>query len=301
MLQIAHDTLYAHPLPEGHRFPMAKYELIPEQLLHEGRITRAQLHQPEKVALEHALAVHDVRYVRRLLNLELERKEVRAIGFPLSRELVNRELTITQGTIDNVNYALENGAAMNVAGGTHHAYTDRGEGFCLLNDQAIAAKYLIDHTRVQRVLILDLDVHQGQGTAQIFEGYDPVFTFSMHGKDNYPLRKERSDWDIPLASGTEDDQYLSELQAVLAVLFDRARPDFVFYLSGVDVLASDKLGRLALSPAGCAERDRMVVEAVAAKGLPLQVSMGGGYSERLATIVDAHCETFKIVQDVYYS
>ena len=261
----------------------------------------SQFHQPTPVDIEHVLRVHEKTYVERLLALQLTRKEERATGFPLSQQLVDRELTITQGTIDNVAHALEYGAAMNVAGGTHHAYTNRGEGFCLLNDQAVAAQYLLNHTRVQRVLIIDLDVHQGQGTAQIFDGFAPVFTFSMHGKDNYPLRKEQSDWDIPLASGTTDDAYLQSLSNAMPKLFDQAQPDFVFYLSGVDVLASDKLGRLALTPEGCAERDRMVVESVNHKGLPLQVSMGGGYSESLAAIVDAHCRTFGLVRDIYYA
>jgi len=290
---------YEHPLPEGHRFPMAKYGLIPQQLLYEGSITDAHLIEPPPADDTVITWTHDPAYVRRLKALDITHKEERRIGFPVSQGLMEREWIITQGTILGAEHALQHGCALNVAGGTHHAYTDRGEGFCLLNDQAVTANYLLRTGRAKRPLIIDLDVHQGQGTAQIFAHEPRVFTFSMHGADNYPLHKERSDWDIALPTGTPDGPYLDQLAAALPQLLDRHRPDFLFYLAGVDPLATDKLGRLALTPQGLRTRDHLVLDAAWRAGLPLQISLGGGYSPRLADIVNAHCETFRLALGVW--
>jgi len=301
MIKIAYHPLYAHPLPEGHRFPMLKYELIPQQLLHEGVISSDYLFEPEPVDEEVVLLSHDLSYWAQLRDFTLPAREQRRIGFPLNAQLLERELRIAQGTIDGALFAKEHGLAFNVAGGTHHAGSNWGEGFCLLNDQAIAANYLLNRGLCSRILIIDLDVHQGNGTAQILENENRVFTFSMHGEKNFPFRKEVSDLDIGLDAGTGDDVYLSLLEHTLPGLYEKHQPDFVFYLSGVDVLSSDKLGQLAMSKAGCKERDKMVFEFCKVHGLPVQVSMGGGYSPLIKDIVEAHCNTFKIGLDLLSS
>ncbi|MCY1529901.1 Histone deacetylase domain protein [compost metagenome] len=213
---------------------------------------------------------------------------------------MERELRIAQGTIDGTGFARQYGIAFNVAGGTHHAGANWGEGFCLLNDQAIAANYMLVNNLASNILIIDLDVHQGNGTAQIFENEPRVFTFSMHGADNFPFRKEKSDYDIALKTGTGDEDFLSILASALALVLERHQPDFVFYLSGVDVLATDKLGKLALTKEGCAWRDRMVLESCKTRNLPVQVSMGGGYSADITTIVDAHCNTFRLARELFF-
>lgn len=293
MLKIAYHPLYAHPLPEGHRFPMLKYELIPEQLLYEGTILPENLFAPAPLNEANIITTHDKAYWTQLKYLTLPEKEQRRIGFPLNAQLVEREIRIAQGTIDGALYAQKYGMAFNVAGGTHHAGSNWGEGFCLLNDQAIAANYLLHNNLAQRILIVDLDVHQGNGTAQIFENEPRVFTFSMHGDKNFPFRKEKSDLDIALADQTTDETFLTKLNDALAIVFQKHQPDFVFYLAGVDVLATDKLGKLALSKAACKQRDVMVFETCIKHQIPVQVSMGGGYSEDIKIIVDAHCNTFR--------
>jgi acetoin utilization deacetylase AcuC-like enzyme len=300
MLKIAYAPIYAHPLPEGHRFPMLKYELIPGQLLHEGVISPENLFSPEPLEEEITLWTHDKQYWEQLRDLTLPAKEARRIGFPLSAQLVEREIRIARGTIDGCHFAFDYGIAFNVAGGTHHAGTNWGEGFCLLNDQAIAANYLLNKKLSSSILIIDLDVHQGNGTAQIFE-YEPrVFTFSMHGANNFPYRKERSDLDIPLADGASDAEYLDILYQTLPGLIKQHKPGFIFYLSGVDVLKTDKLGKLALSIEACRERDRFVLELCRANKIPVQVSMGGGYSADIRDIVEAHCNTYRLAADMYF-
>lgn len=300
MLKIAFDKKYAHSLPPKHRFPMIKYELIPEQLIYEGTVTEESFFVPKQLDEPTILRTHDAAYWQKLKTLQLTRKEERATGFPLSKDLVEREITIAQGTIDCAKYALKHGVAMNVAGGTHHAFTDRGEGFCLLNDIAIASNYLLDNKLVNKILVVDLDVHQGNGTAEIFENEDRVFTFSMHGAKNYPLRKEQSDLDIGLPDGTEDSLYLNRLQDTLPMLIDMVEPEFIFFQSGVDVLASDKLGRLNLTMQGCKQRDRIVFEQCKKNQIPVAVSMGGGYSESIAVIVEAHANTYRLAQDMFF-
>lgn len=300
MLKIAYHEIYQHPLPEGHRFPMEKYELIPKQLLHEGIVTEANFFAPEPTTEEDILRAHDIEYWTRMKNLELTPSEMRKVGFPLSAQLVEREMRIAQGTIDCALYALQYGVALNVAGGTHHAFTNKGEGFCLLNDIAIAANYLLDKTLAKQILVVDLDVHQGNGTAEIFKDENKVFTFSMHGEKNYPLRKEKSDLDIGLPDGTNDESYLKILRDTLPKLIDNLQPDFIFYLSGVDVLATDKLGRLGMSLQGCRERDRFVLESCKKHQIPMAVSMGGGYSPKISDIIEAHTNTFRLAQEIFF-
>ncbi len=300
MLKIAFDPIYAHPLPEGHRFPMLKYELIPAQLLHEGVIDAENIFSPKPISEEKILWTHDENYWQQLRDLTLPPKEQRRIGFPLSAQLVEREIRIAQGTIDGCHFAFENGIAFNVAGGTHHAGSNWGEGFCMLNDQAIAANYLLKKALAKSVLIVDLDVHQGNGTAEIFEHQPKVFTFSMHGANNFPYRKERSDLDIPLPDGMEDDAYLLLLKEALPKLIREVKPDFIFYLAGVDVLLTDKLGKLALSKEACQQRDLFVLNLCHKTKIPVQVSMGGGYSPNIKDIVDAHCNTYKTAMELYF-
>lgn len=300
MLKIAWSEIYAHHLPEGHRFPMEKYDLIPKQLLYEGVIKPENLFEPQPLDEETILLTHDADYWHRMKTLQLTPKEMRKIGFPLSAELVHREITICKGTIDCAHYALQYGIAMNVAGGTHHAYTNKGEGFCLLNDFAVAANYLLQKQLAKKILIIDLDVHQGNGTAEIFSGSTQVFCFSMHGQENYPLKKETSHLDIGLPTYTGDEVYLDTLAKTLPALIQEQQPDFAFYLSGVDVLATDKLGKLSLTMQGCKQRDTFVLEALHKHKIPVAVSMGGGYSPRVSHIVDAHCNTFKEALRIFF-
>ncbi|GAB3930719.1 histone deacetylase family protein [Mucilaginibacter myungsuensis] len=300
MLKIAYDPIYAHPLPEGHRFPMLKYELIPGQLLHEGVITQENLFSPDELDDETILLTHDATYYRELTELTLSPKEQRRIGFPLTAKLVKRERRIAKGTIDGCKFARQYGIAFNVAGGTHHAGTNWGEGFCMLNDQAVAANWLLKNEPELSILIVDLDVHQGNGTAQIFEHDSRGFTFSMHGANNFPYRKERSDLDIPLEDGTTGDKFLSILSETLSKLIAQQKPDFIFYLSGVDVLATDKLGKLSLTLDECKERDHIVFQQCFKNNIPVQVSMGGGYSPNIKDIVDAHCNTFRLANELYF-
>ena len=299
MLKIAYTEIYQHSLPEGHRFPMLKYELIPKQLLYEGIITTENLFEPTLCSEENILPTHDAEYWQRMKNLELTEREMRKVGFPLSAQLVEREITIMQGTIDCAMFALQYGCAMNVAGGTHHAFTNKGEGFCLLNDMAIAANYLLKNKLAERILIVDLDVHQGNGTAQIFQNNKNVFTLSMHGKNNYPFHKEISDLDIELLDGINDDDYLALLDKNLPDVIKKHQPDFIFYLCGVDILSTDKFGKLNVTTEGCKQRDIFVFEQCKANNIPVACAMGGGYSPKIADIVNAHSNTFKAAINLF--
>ena len=299
MPRLAASDHYTLTLPAGHRFPIAKYALIREQLLWQGIAEPADFYEPGLCAAEDVLRVHTPDYWHRVRNLQLTPREVRNLGLPQSPQLVRRSLSSSAGTLHSALNALRDGIGLNLAGGTHHAFADRGEGFCVLNDQAIAATHLLTHGLARQILMVDLDVHQGDGTAAIFRNEPRVFTFSMHAGANYPLRKEQSDLDIPLTLGTDDAEYLARLSATLGPLVDRVQPDFIFYQAGVDVLATDKLGKLALTPAGCRQRDELVLGLCHARNLPVAVSMGGGYSERLADIVDAHCNTFRVAFELW--
>lgn len=299
MLSIAYHPIYQLPLPEGHRFPMEKYDLLPKQLLHQGTCNQADFFEPTAIDLHSIEQVHCADYLQRLIKLQLDRKEVRKIGFPLSQQLIDREIIIAGGTVEGAKRALKTGIAMNIAGGTHHAFSNRGEAFCLLNDQAIAAQYLLDHQLSKKILIVDLDVHQGNGTAEIFKDNPAVFTFSMHGAKNYPFQKEVSDLDLPLADGMEDEAYLTLLKNTFPQLLDQVQPDFVFYLCGVDIVATDKLGRLGMSVGGCKARDAYVLTTLKEREIPVQCSMGGGYSKDIKIILEAHTNTFRIAQELY--
>lgn len=292
-LYIAYDPVYCHPLPEGHRFPMQKYELIPEQLLFEGFIGNEHLHRPAVCPDDIVCLTHTPGYLAKLKEQTLSAKEQRQLGFPQSPGLTHRELVIVQGTINCALHALQHGVALNVAGGTHHAFADHGEGFCLLNDFAVAANYLLHRRLARKILIIDLDVHQGNGSAAIFRHNPAVFTFSMHGRHNYPFQKEISSCDVPLEDGCDDHTYLRLLRDNLLQILDSFQPDCCFYLSGVDILSTDKFGKLKVSAGGCAERDRFVFQELKKRRLPVAVAMGGGYSPQLRDIVHAHCQTFR--------
>jgi acetoin utilization deacetylase AcuC-like enzyme len=300
VLKIAYDPIYAHPLPEGHRFPMIKYELIPGQLLHEGTISEENLFSPEPCPDEYVLWTHTEEYLRKLKQQKLSESEQRKIGFPQSPQLTLRELVIAQGTIDCCHYAMDNGIALNVAGGTHHAYADRGEGFCLLNDFAVAANYLLHKKLTKKVLVIDLDVHQGNGTAKIFEHQPAVFTFSMHGAHNYPFHKEKSDLDVALPEGINEKTYLNLVEENVTALIETFKTDFAFYLSGVDILDTDRYGKLKISLAGCKHRDEIVFRQLKKDHVPCTVAMGGGYSSDIKIIVEAHCNTFRTAKDIYH-
>jgi acetoin utilization deacetylase AcuC-like enzyme len=300
MLKIAFDPIYKHSLKIGHRFPMEKYELLPEQLLKKNICSIDNFFLPSAIDERHLLSTHDEVYYNNLINLTLSKLDARKIGFPLSDSLIERERVIAQGTIQNTHFAQQHGISMNIAGGTHHAFRDRPGAFCMLNDQAIAANYLINNNLSNKVMIVDLDVHQGDGTASIFENKDFVFTISFHGQKNYPFKKQNSDFDLPLEDNTGDRVYLNALKYHLPRLIDLFEPDFIFYLSGVDVLKTDKLGRLGLTMAGCKERDRFVLKFCKDQKIPVQVSMGGGYSMHLKDIIDAHSNTFELAQELFF-
>lgn len=299
MLKVAYNDIFVQPLPPGHRFPMQKYELLPQQLLLEGTLEEENFFSPEKIKSELVTAVHTPEYFHDLVHLKVDRKGQRTSGFPHNERLIQRELYIMEATRKCAEYALQEKVAMNISGGTHHAYSNRGEGFCLLNDQAIAAQWLLNQNLAQKILILDLDVHQGNGTAEIFQNNNKVFTFSLHGENNYPLKKEKSDLDIGLKDGTEDKEYLYALEKGLAQVFQQFTPDFLFFQSGVDILATDKLGRLAVSEEGCKKRDERIFHLAKETHLPLVVSMGGGYSEEIKHIIEAHANTFRVAQEYF--
>lgn len=300
MLQIAFHPAYNHPVPEGHRFPMLKYDLIAEQLVYEGTITESNLFTPDTISPEDLLRSHDEVYVHKLKTLSLTPSEIRKTGFALTNELVYREEVIMQGTIDAALHALKDGIGMNIAGGTHHAYKEHGEGFCLYNDIILAADYLLAHKHAKQILVVDLDVHQGNGTAKMAENNAAIFTFSMHGASNYPAHKEQSDLDIALPDKTADATYLKLLEENLSRLIDTLKPDHIFFQSGVDVLATDKLGKLALTREGCKTRDKMVLNFCKQNKIPVTISLGGGYSENIIDIVEAHCNTFRLAQELYF-
>lgn len=300
MLKIAYHPIYKHPLPEGHRFPMEKYDLLPQQLLYEGTCVEENFFEPEIPNNKYFFNVHEPEYFFDLLNITLNQRAARKIGFPLSEVLIEREMIIADGTIKASEFALQNGIAMNIAGGTHHAFSNRGEAFCMLNDQAIGAKYLQNTGLVDKILIVDLDVHQGNGTAEIFQNDNTVFTFSMHGKSNYPFQKETSDLDIALENDTKDDEYLAILKETLPKLINQEKPDFIYYLCGVDILETDKLGKLSITVAGCAARDRFVLQSCFDLKIPVMCSMGGGYSKDINIIVNAHANTFRLAQEMYF-
>ena len=300
MLKVAFDPRYVLDLPPGHRFPMEKYDLLPRQLIHEGTLSDDNFFEPGNLNDEDALAAHNDVYLDKLYGLRLNRQEERATGFRQTESLVEREKLIMEGTRACAELALLNGAAMNIAGGTHHAFSDKGEGFCLMNDQAIAARWLLREKKAGKILVIDLDVHQGNGTAEIFQNDLRVFTFSMHGRNNYPLKKELSDLDVELDDGIRDKDYLYQLESSLDRITEQLEPDFIFYQCGVDVLDSDQLGRLNISMNGCKRRDEVVFEFVNSLKVPVVCSMGGGYSKDIKVIIEAHANTFRSAQQILF-
>ena len=300
MLKISFDQKYIYPLEENHRFPMIKYELIPEQLIRENTCCDDNFFSPNQILDKDVLLTHEASYFQKLVSQNLSKSELRPIGFPMSKDLVEREKIISQGTIDCALFSLENNISMNIAGGTHHAFYNRGEAFCMLNDQAIAANYLIKNKFCKKILIVDLDVHQGNGTASIFQNNDDVFTLSFHGKNNYPFKKEKSNLDVEFDNGVTDTFYLNKLKYELPKIIEDFQPEFIFYLSGVDVLENDRLGKLSLSLEGCKERDRFVLNLCKQNKIPVQISMGGGYSFELKNIIEAHSNTFRLAQEIFF-
>ena len=301
MLKIAYSEVFRYAVPEKHRFPMQKYTLIPERLLAEGTIGPDNLFAPEKLTENEILTTHTAEYWHKLKTQTLSAREARAIGFEMSPALVERGRYIAHGTYECALYAQLHGVAMNIAGGTHHAFADHGEGFCVFNDVCIASNLLLLRGQAKRVLVVDLDVHQGNGNASIMAGEPRVFVFSMHGAKNYPFRKERSDLDIELDNGAGDQEYLQALAKHLPRLIAEFAPDLIFYQSAVDVLATDKLGKLALTRAGCKARDAYVLAQARAHRIPVAIVMGGGYSEDIEDVVEAHCNTFRLAQQMFFS
>ena len=300
MLKIAHDIIYRHPLDKNHRFPMEKYDLIPIKLIKEKTCSPNNFFIPKNLSDQNVLTTHQKDYYEKLCSLSLSKKEIRPIGFPMSRELITREKKIAQGTIECSDFSINNGISMNIAGGTHHAFYDKGEGFCMLNDQAIAANYLLNNSFIKKILIIDLDVHQGNGTASNYKNNPNVFTLSFHGQKNYPFRKENSDLDFGFDDFTNDAFYLKKLKEIIPRVIDNFQPDFIYYLAGVDVLKNDKLGRLSLTIKGCLERDRFILNNCKKNNIPVQVSMGGGYSFNIEEIIEAHSNTFRLAQEIYF-
>jgi acetoin utilization deacetylase AcuC-like enzyme len=279
-----------------HSYPMDKYRLVPERLLTEAVLSPADFLEPEAATLDDVLRVHTPEYVHAFVNGALERKAMLRIGLPWSPELVRRAFAVIGGTIGAARLALHEGVAVNLAGGTHHAFADHGEGYCIFNDLVVTLRRLRADGAARRFLVIDLDVHQGNGTAVLCQADSEVFTFSMHGENNYPARKERSSWDVALVDGVTDEQYLDLLAQALPRILEQFSPDLVFYQAGVDVLAGDRFGKLNLSMAGVGERDRLVCEFAHRAGLPLVITLGGGYARDMHRIVEAHCQTVQVAK-----
>jgi acetoin utilization deacetylase AcuC-like enzyme len=285
---------YAIPLPEGHRFPIAKYTMLRDRVVAEGLVAPEHMHEPARVSAELLRLVHTGDYIARLTEGALTEAEQRRIGFPWSPALVERSYRAVGGTCEAAHAALSSRVAINLAGGTHHAFPDHGEGFCVFNDVAVAIRMLQRAGRIARAAIVDLDVHQGNGTHAIFAGDASVFTFSMHGGRNYPFAKVPGTLDVELADGTGDDEYLDRLAEALPGVIARAEPDLVIYLAGADPHEGDRLGRLRLTFDGLARRDAMVLHACREVGIPVAVTIAGGYGVDIATTVEAHVGTARV-------
>ncbi len=286
------------PLPEGHVFPMEKYAELRRALLEEGVLGTDEVSPAPLAQVEQLELVHDASYIEAMLSGRLEPERIRRLGFPWSEELCRRSLASVGGTLAAARSALEFGAGGNLAGGTHHAHRDFGAGYCVFNDIAVAARTLQAEGAVRRVLVFDVDVHQGDGTAAIFEGDDQVFTLSIHGAKNFPARKMQSDLDLSLADGTEDATYLAMLDRALEECFSRFRPDLVFYQGGVDCLANDRFGRMAVTLDGLRERDQRALSAFRERDLPFVLTLGGGYSRPIGDTVEAHLNTYRIAKAI---
>ena len=292
------DT-YEVPLPPGHRFPLPKYRLLRERLVAEGVLSAHELEESGLIDRPSLLLVHTPEYLDAVFSGTLCAADQRTLGFSWTEALVRRSRASVFGTVAAARAALRDGMAGNLAGGTHHAYPDRGTGFCVFNDIAVAARTLQREGLIDRALVVDLDVHQGDGTAAIFAGDESVFTFSMHGAKNFPFRKQRSSLDVELPDGCQDPEYLGALERHLPAALQSARADIVFFLAGVDPLEHDQLGRLKLSRAGLGRRDRMVASAARERGLPLVLTLGGGYARPIGLSVEAHLGTWREARGVF--
>ena len=288
---------YAIALPEGHRFPIAKYARLRDAVLAAGVVHAEHLHDPARVSLEDVRRVHDADYIDRLVRGTMPSADQRRLGFPWSEGLVERSFRACGGTLEAAEHALRDGIAMNLAGGTHHAFASHGEGFCVLNDVAIAVRALRARGLAERAAVVDLDVHQGNGTHAIFAGDDATFTFSMHGGRNYPFRKVPGRLDIELDDGTGDTEYLERLAGALPGVLAAARADIVFYLAGADPHEGDTLGRLKLSFDGLMRRDALVLESARAVGVPVAIAIAGGYGREIDDTVRVHLNTARIARD----
>jgi acetoin utilization deacetylase AcuC-like enzyme len=297
-MQVFYTPRYYAEIGAGHVFPIRKFELVRERLLAEGTLQPAEIIEPSPAPLEDVLLVHTEDYVSRLCNGQLTTKEMRRLGLPWSESLVRRSFYAAGGTLAATHAALAEGYSSNLAGGTHHSFADRGEGFCVLNDVAIAIRAMRARHRLRRAAIVDCDVHQGNGTATIFAGDTETFTFSMHGANNYPLFKALSTLDIELPDGTQDAEYLNTLARHLPAVFAH-KPDIVFYLAGADPFAKDKLGRLALSIDGLRERDAYVLRACYEREVPVVTVMSGGYGKDINDTIEIHCNTIRMVKEVF--
>jgi acetoin utilization deacetylase AcuC-like enzyme len=299
-MRVFYTPRYYADIGEGHVFPIRKFELVRDRLLHDGTLRPADIFEPQPAPVADVLLVHTEDYITRLRAGSLTERELRRLGLPWSKALVRRSFLATGGTIAAARWALTAGVGSNLAGGTHHAFAERGEGFCVLNDVAVAIRVLRRDGLIKRAAIVDCDVHQGNGTATIFAGDETVFTFSMHGAKNYPLFKPLSTLDVELPDETADDDYLNILAGHLPRVFAHA-PDLIFYLGGADPFAGDKLGRLALSIAGLRARDEMVLSECRERGLPVVTVMSGGYAKDINDTVEIHCNTIRAVRHVFKS
>jgi len=288
---------YSFPLPEGHRFPIAKYALLRDRVIADGIVDHEHLHDPAAISRADLLLVHTADYVDRFTSGRLSPDEERRLGFPWSPALVERSYRAAGGTLEAATFATEHGIAMNLAGGTHHAFPSHGEGFCVFNDTAIAIRALQRDRRIRRALVVDLDVHQGNGTHAVFAGDESVFTFSMHGGKNYPFHKVAGCLDVELSDGTGDDAYLELLTRSLPDAIAASRADLVVYLAGADPHESDRLGRLALTFDGLARRDAIVLQQTREVGLPVVVTIAGGYGRDIEDTVRIHARTARIAAE----
>lgn len=291
---------YYADIGDDHVFPIKKFELAKDILLTEGTLLAEEIVEPARADIDDLLLVHTADYVTRLAEGRLTPKELRKLGLPWSEALVRRSFHAISGTINAARQAIANGVSSNLAGGTHHAFPDRGEGFCVLNDVAVSIRVLQREQLADKFLIIDLDVHQGNGTAFIFRNSPEVFTFSMHGAKNYPLFKEASMLDIELADGTEDEEYLQTLDYALSHLRMHGA-DIIFYLAGADPFENDRLGRLKLTKAGLRRRDETVLQFARDQSIPIVTTMSGGYAQDISDTVDIHCNTIRTVKSVFFS
>ena len=297
-MKVFYSDTYTIPLPDGHKFPMSKYRLIRDALLDRNILDTTELHESPIFSPDELLLAHDPNYVASVCDLTLDPKIVRRIGFPLTAGLVKRSLATVGGAVSASEIALEEGISGNLAGGTHHALYDAGEGFCVFNDIAVASLRLLNARKVNRIAIIDVDVHQGNGNSAILGDLPQIFIFSMHGRKNYPFIKVPSTVDIELEDGVGDDEYCTILKSYLPA-FTEHKPDIIFYLGGSDPLKTDSLGRLSLTMNGLAERDRMVFEWAKREGIPVSLALGGGYSKPIEYTVDAHVQTYHIAKSVF--